>query len=267
MKQPRDLEALKMMYQIESPPTFPFNEHTSSEFYGTFHRYMSSALLCMGREDEAPVYVIKLAATARLHKAKVDRIDLWILVSSWQTGHSRLNDGLCYLQINSLVFQATWSPYEAVLFYGWLWMPSMPLLNLRQSVMCIAGIFLIFPWVLQLFTLLFNCGQFDQPRLMADTDVICSDPGHEVRQYVAIAGICTNSLGTPLVFFLMLKHYGCARLHQKEVAEKLGFLYNSYEANFLLVGLHALAPQGLLRVHLPRLRHQVSLAEQSSAKE
>ena len=67
---------------------------------------------------------------------------------------------------------------------------------------------------------------------MADTDVICSDPGHEVRQYVAIAGICTNSLGTPLVFFLMLKHYGCARLHQKEVAEKLGFLYNGYEDKF-----------------------------------
>ena len=67
---------------------------------------------------------------------------------------------------------------------------------------------------------------------MADTDVICSDPGHEVKQYVAIAGICTNSLGTPLVFFLMLKHYGCARLHQKEVAEKLGFLYNGYEAKF-----------------------------------
>ena len=56
----------------------------------------------------------------------------------------------------------------------------------------------------------FDCGQFDQPRLMADTDVICSDPGHEVRQYVAIAGISTKSLGTPLVFFMMLKHYGCA---------------------------------------------------------
>ena len=95
IKQPRDVEALEMMYQIESPATFPFNEHSSSEFYETFHRYMSSALRCMGCEDEAAVYFIKLAVTARLHKAKVHWMDLWILVSSWQTGHSRLNDGLC----------------------------------------------------------------------------------------------------------------------------------------------------------------------------
>ena len=72
------------MYQIESPATFPINEHSSSEFYGTFHRYMSSALQCMGREDVAVVYFIKLVVTARLHKAKVDWMDLWILVSSWQ---------------------------------------------------------------------------------------------------------------------------------------------------------------------------------------
>ena len=70
----------------------------------------------------------------------------------------------------------SWSPYEAALVCGWLWTPSMPLLNLsihvmgelfayvsdrppqklRQSTVCIAGIFLIFPWVLQLFTLQFQ---------------------------------------------------------------------------------------------------------------
>ena len=54
---------------------------------------------------------------------------------------------------------------------------------------------------------------------MADADGICSDPGNQLRQYVAIAVICTYYLGTPLVFYLMLGHYGRARLHQKEVAE------------------------------------------------
>ena len=44
MKQPRDLQALEMMYEFEPPATFPFNEHGPSEFYGTFHRYISSAL-------------------------------------------------------------------------------------------------------------------------------------------------------------------------------------------------------------------------------
>ena len=40
IKQPRDVEALEMMYQIESLATFPFNEFAPSEFYGTFHWYI-----------------------------------------------------------------------------------------------------------------------------------------------------------------------------------------------------------------------------------
>ena len=34
MKQPRDLQALEMMYEFEPPANFPFNEHGPSEFYG-----------------------------------------------------------------------------------------------------------------------------------------------------------------------------------------------------------------------------------------
>ena len=64
MNQRRDLEALEMMFQNKSPSIFPFNELGSSEFQGTFHTNMSSALRCMGREDEAAVY---LSNWLRLH--------------------------------------------------------------------------------------------------------------------------------------------------------------------------------------------------------
>ena len=81
IKQPRDVEALEMKYQIESLATFPFNEFAPSEFLWNIPLVHISALRCMGRADEAAVYFIKLAEAARLHKAEVYWMDLWILVS------------------------------------------------------------------------------------------------------------------------------------------------------------------------------------------
>lgn len=79
MKQRRDVEALEMMFEIESLATFPLNELGASEFYETLYRNMSSALRSMGREDEAAVYFMKMAEAARLHKAELDWMDLWDL--------------------------------------------------------------------------------------------------------------------------------------------------------------------------------------------
>ena len=64
MNQLGDLEALGMIFEIKSPSIYPFNVLGSSEFHGTFHTNMISALQCMGREDEAAAY---LSNWLRLH--------------------------------------------------------------------------------------------------------------------------------------------------------------------------------------------------------
>ena len=64
MNQRRDLEALEIIVESKSPTIYPFNELGSSEFQGTFHTCMSSALRCRGRENEAAVY---LSNWLRLH--------------------------------------------------------------------------------------------------------------------------------------------------------------------------------------------------------
>jgi hypothetical protein len=55
MNQLGDTEALEMKFEIKSPSFlfFTSNELGSSEFQGTFHTNISSALRCMGHQDEA----------------------------------------------------------------------------------------------------------------------------------------------------------------------------------------------------------------------
>ncbi|CAE8587922.1 unnamed protein product [Polarella glacialis] len=79
MKQSRDVEALEMMYEMESLASFPVEEPGASEFYETLYRNMSSALRRMGREDEAAIYFIKMAEAAKHHKERLDWMDLWDL--------------------------------------------------------------------------------------------------------------------------------------------------------------------------------------------
>eukprot|EP00933_Yihiella_yeosuensis_P068485 TRINITY_DN7416_c0_g2_i1.p1 TRINITY_DN7416_c0_g2~~TRINITY_DN7416_c0_g2_i1.p1 ORF type:complete len:630 (-),score=136.31 TRINITY_DN7416_c0_g2_i1:21-1910(-) len=79
MKQSRDVEALEMMYEIESLASFPLDEPGASEFYETLYRNMSSALRRMGREDEAALYWSKMAEASKYHKEQLDWMDLWDL--------------------------------------------------------------------------------------------------------------------------------------------------------------------------------------------
>lgn len=79
MKQSRDVEAMEMMYEMESLANFPMHEPGASEFYETLYRNMSSSLRRMGREDDAAVYFIKMAEASRYHKKQLDWMDLWDL--------------------------------------------------------------------------------------------------------------------------------------------------------------------------------------------
>lgn len=79
MKQRRDVEALEMMYEIESLAAFPLDEPGASEFYETLYRNMSASLRGLGREDEAAVYFSKAMDAARRHKPSMDWMDLWDL--------------------------------------------------------------------------------------------------------------------------------------------------------------------------------------------
>ncbi|CAJ1351670.1 unnamed protein product [Effrenium voratum] len=79
MKQSRDVEAMEMMYEIESLANFPMHEPGASEFYETLFRNMSSSLRRMGREDDAAVYFIKMAEATHYHKKQLDWMDLWDL--------------------------------------------------------------------------------------------------------------------------------------------------------------------------------------------
>lgn len=79
MKQSRDVEALEMMYEMESLASFPLHEPGASEFYETLYRNMSSGFRRMGREDEAAIYFTKMAEAATYHKKKLDWMDLWNL--------------------------------------------------------------------------------------------------------------------------------------------------------------------------------------------
>merc|ERR1719188_1122958 len=79
MKQSRDVEALEMMYEIESLAAFPLDEPGASQFYETLYRNMSATLRRMGREDEAAVYFVKMVEAARRHKEALDWMDLWDL--------------------------------------------------------------------------------------------------------------------------------------------------------------------------------------------
>lgn len=79
MKQRRDVEALEMMYEIESLAAFPIDEPGASEFYETLYRNMSASLRGLGREDEAAVYFSKAMEAARRHKPSMDWMDLWDL--------------------------------------------------------------------------------------------------------------------------------------------------------------------------------------------
>eukprot|EP00931_Biecheleriopsis_adriatica_P120084 TRINITY_DN95231_c0_g1_i1.p1 TRINITY_DN95231_c0_g1~~TRINITY_DN95231_c0_g1_i1.p1 ORF type:complete len:562 (-),score=136.08 TRINITY_DN95231_c0_g1_i1:15-1700(-) len=79
MKQSRDVEALEMMYEMESLASFDMDEPGASEFYETLYRNMSSGLRRMGREDEAAIYFLKMAEAAKHHKERLDWMDLWDL--------------------------------------------------------------------------------------------------------------------------------------------------------------------------------------------
>ncbi|CAK9036077.1 unnamed protein product [Durusdinium trenchii] len=79
MKQSRDVEAMEMMYEMESLATFSLHEPGASEFYETLYRNMSSSLRRMGREDDAAVYFLKMAEASRYHKKQLDWMDLWDL--------------------------------------------------------------------------------------------------------------------------------------------------------------------------------------------
>lgn len=79
MKQSRDVEAMEMMYEMESLATFSLDEPGASEFFETLYRNMSSGLRRMGREDEAAIYFLKMADAARRHKERLDWMDLWDL--------------------------------------------------------------------------------------------------------------------------------------------------------------------------------------------
>jgi len=79
MKQSRDVEAMEMMYEIESLANFPLSEHGASTFYETLYRNMSSCLRRMDREDDAAVYFMKMVEAARYHKGALDWMDLWDL--------------------------------------------------------------------------------------------------------------------------------------------------------------------------------------------
>lgn len=79
MKQSRDVEAMEMMYEMESLATFPMHEPGAAQFYETLYRNMSSSLRRMGREDEAALYFLKMAEACRCHKKQLDWMDLWDL--------------------------------------------------------------------------------------------------------------------------------------------------------------------------------------------
>jgi len=79
MKQRRDVEAMEMMYEIESLANFPVEEPGASQFYETLYRNMSAGLRSMGREDEAAIYFMKMADASRHHKEALDWMDLWDL--------------------------------------------------------------------------------------------------------------------------------------------------------------------------------------------
>eukprot|EP00439_Symbiodinium_sp_Y106_P047030 s1620_g6.t1 len=79
MKQSRDVEAMEMMYEMESLATFPMHEPGAAQFYETLYRNMSSSLRRMGREDEAALYFLKMAEACRFHKKQLDWMDLWDL--------------------------------------------------------------------------------------------------------------------------------------------------------------------------------------------
>lgn len=79
MKQSRDVEAMEMMYEIESLANFPMDEPGASTFYETLYRNMSSGLRRMAREDEAAVYFMKMVEASQYHKPRLDWMDLWDL--------------------------------------------------------------------------------------------------------------------------------------------------------------------------------------------
>lgn len=79
MKQARNVEAMEMMYEMESLATFTMEEQGASEFYETLYRNMSSCLRSLHREDEAAVYFTKMVEAARYHKEQMDWMDLWDL--------------------------------------------------------------------------------------------------------------------------------------------------------------------------------------------
>jgi len=79
MKQARNVEALEMMYEMESLATFSLSEPGASSFYETLYRNMSCALRSMGREDESALYFTKMVKAARYHKDALEWMDLWEL--------------------------------------------------------------------------------------------------------------------------------------------------------------------------------------------
>jgi len=79
MKQARNVEALEMMFEIESLAAFSLDEPGASGFYETLYRNMSCGLRSAGREDEAAIYFLRMAEAARRHKPALDWMDRWEL--------------------------------------------------------------------------------------------------------------------------------------------------------------------------------------------
>jgi len=79
MKQSREVEAMEMMYEMESLATFTIDEVGASEFFETLFRNMTSSLRRMNREDEAAIYFMKMVDAAKRHKPALDWMDLWDL--------------------------------------------------------------------------------------------------------------------------------------------------------------------------------------------
>lgn len=99
-------------------------------------------------------------------------------------------------------------------------------------------IFIAHPIATQYFLSVFDCGknnpgtsiQYDTERLLSNLDVDCSSDEHLNMQNASIIGIVVISFGVPAFFCAMLrilKH----KLHQDNVFELIGFLYNGFEPN------------------------------------
>jgi len=91
-------------------------------------------------------------------------------------------------------------------------------------------LYVLLPRITGLCLMPLDCFPFDQPRLLSDTRVLCNAEEHQMWRALGVAGFAANSLGIPLIMFMLLNYYKRKdALADRHALSMLGFLYAGLE--------------------------------------